>query len=527
MERVNYSNLIKLLFVSIFMIVFTACGEDSVNESSKEVSINEMGALIETPITEDDLAITEEVLASQSEDVLKVAEWIPELETSTEVSKIEVQEKPSSLLTLNVLSEKLMSSGESTDGWIVYDNSPSGATISSVSDSEKGDVLKLSGAGLYNGYVLGYTFSEGSTWNDKTNKTIKWSMKYNENFIIYVRVTTTDGYRYLYYTNSNRDYGEVNYDRPHYIHNGLGVTANDGTWRTFTRDLSADLKRHQPDNEIISVDGFFVRGSGYIDDVELLSLDTEEVNTVIYEDAEDGQNSRWDIYTRRSPGTVSNVYDESKSSRVIDLQGDTTNTGYILGSWNSENGWKNTTNKEITWDINYDEFFIVYLSVETELGHRFMVYTPLSERLFALDPNYGAGVKVYGDYTYIHSGLNPNTLSGSWQTVRRDIEADIQKFEPNNSLKYVNAFLIRGSGRLDNIKMFDSDLVETPSENIAPVATAQAVTVAEDTIDNVITLAGSDADGDTLTYAIVAQPEHGTVTLDGNVAKYTPLLRSR
>ena len=58
--------------------------------------------------------------------------------------------------------------------------------------------------------------------------------------------------------------------------------------------------------------------------------------------------------------------------------------------------------------------------------------------------------------------------------------------------------------------------------NQVPVATAQAVTVDEDTTDNVITLAGTDADGDTLTYAIATQPAHGTLTLTGAVAKYTP-----
>ena len=58
--------------------------------------------------------------------------------------------------------------------------------------------------------------------------------------------------------------------------------------------------------------------------------------------------------------------------------------------------------------------------------------------------------------------------------------------------------------------------------NDAPVATAASVTTAEDTAQ-VITLAGTDADGDGLTYAIATQPAHGTVNLTDNQATYTPV----
>ncbi len=55
----------------------------------------------------------------------------------------------------------------------------------------------------------------------------------------------------------------------------------------------------------------------------------------------------------------------------------------------------------------------------------------------------------------------------------------------------------------------------------APVAEDQAVTTPEDT-PIVITLLATDADGDALTYEIVAGPTNGTATLVGNVVTYTP-----
>jgi hypothetical protein len=57
--------------------------------------------------------------------------------------------------------------------------------------------------------------------------------------------------------------------------------------------------------------------------------------------------------------------------------------------------------------------------------------------------------------------------------------------------------------------------------NHTPVATAQSVTTTAGTA-KVITLAGTDADGNALTYAIVANPAHGTLTGSGATRTYTP-----
>ncbi len=57
--------------------------------------------------------------------------------------------------------------------------------------------------------------------------------------------------------------------------------------------------------------------------------------------------------------------------------------------------------------------------------------------------------------------------------------------------------------------------------NDKPTANPKSVTMDEDT-SKVITLSGSDSDGDTLTYRITKNPTHGSVTLSGNKATYTP-----
>jgi len=61
----------------------------------------------------------------------------------------------------------------------------------------------------------------------------------------------------------------------------------------------------------------------------------------------------------------------------------------------------------------------------------------------------------------------------------------------------------------------------TQNENIAPVANAQSVSTNEDTA-KAITLTGTDADGDTLTYTIVSGPSHGSLSGTAPNVTYTP-----
>ena len=66
-------------------------------------------------------------------------------------------------------------------------------------------------------------------------------------------------------------------------------------------------------------------------------------------------------------------------------------------------------------------------------------------------------------------------------------------------------------------------IMVTEVPNNAPVANTQAlITVAEDSSDNAITLTGSDADGDPLTYEIASYPENGSLSGSGQNYVYTP-----
>ena len=64
-------------------------------------------------------------------------------------------------------------------------------------------------------------------------------------------------------------------------------------------------------------------------------------------------------------------------------------------------------------------------------------------------------------------------------------------------------------------------LVASSGINLVPIANAQSITLNEDT-SKALTLTASDADGDSLTYTVVANPTHGTLSGTAPNMTYTP-----
>jgi hypothetical protein len=161
---------------------------------------------------------------------------------------------------LSYLSMKEDAEDGRTTGWDEY--SGTGNVYNALVDGRR--VIQLSGSGTSTGYR--YPYSTSDYWNDASHFTNQWSMKYSENYRIYISLDSTDGHRYMTYDPVDVD----NLGTGEYVYHGLGSDSYDGTWRTFTRDLLADLREAQPAVDIINVDAILIRGSGYIDDIKLL-----------------------------------------------------------------------------------------------------------------------------------------------------------------------------------------------------------------------------------------------------------------
>ena len=152
-----------------------------------------------------------------------------------------------------------------TLGWEIFDNDPSGASIQNVYDTERdSNVILFESA---NGTANGCRFknADGSNWQNTSQFVVQWSMNYAEDYVVYLDVQSAEGQRYLSYEPVNVDYLGTSQT----VHHGLGSGSKDGQWHTFTRDLQPDLEEAQPGNTIIQVNGFYVRGSGMVDDIKL------------------------------------------------------------------------------------------------------------------------------------------------------------------------------------------------------------------------------------------------------------------
>ena len=146
--------------------------------------------------------------------------------------------------------------------WEVHDNKPAGAVIENIIDDIKNSkVIEFKGDARRNSYMLG-----SRDWNNRTEKYLKWSMKFSEKFKITVYIKTKKGVRTLFYVYKNKDKGLY---QKRYIKFGLGSKSMNGKWQNYSRDIEADLKKYEPDNELVKIKGMKVQGSGRMDDVRL------------------------------------------------------------------------------------------------------------------------------------------------------------------------------------------------------------------------------------------------------------------
>lgn len=149
-----------------------------------------------------------------------------------------------------------------TSGWSIYDNDPTGATISNIYDgTKKSKVIYLAGQNTSNGFS--FVNNDGTPLGITDKFTVKFTLKSTSEFNLYFKVSTKSGIRYLTYTNSDIS----TLGSSSYVYYGLGKTSIDGNWNSLSRNLQSDLTNAQPENTIISIDSIMIRGNMLIDDI--------------------------------------------------------------------------------------------------------------------------------------------------------------------------------------------------------------------------------------------------------------------
>jgi len=170
---------------------------------------------------------------------------------------------------------------------------------------------------------------------------------------------------------------------------------------------------------------------------------SNEVSQIIYEDGEDFALSGWDFCNDDAGGgNINNVFDEDRQRNVIELTGSGLRNCYRLRRPDFTD-WNNSSQFVIQWSMKCSEFFRVVLLARTTAGLRYLRYSPVEGNAFLKEPHF--------DF-----GLGGSASDGQWHTFTRDLQADLDMARTGVTILEVKRLLIRGSGRVDDIKMRQS-----------------------------------------------------------------------
>ncbi|KIM07705.1 MAG: hypothetical protein KU29_06855 [Sulfurovum sp. FS06-10] len=284
-------NLIKLLPLGL-IIIFIGCGsvdsEDCCPLNENNISENTTSNETNTTISDSNISTT------PNTNVIPTVIDSPPMDINTTVSDSNISTTDSNSIDLNstesnttttVIDTPVTTEDSNTttittttpsiadnivnklSNWHIYDNDPADAIIIKEFDvNQNREIFYFLGAGQLNGYESGAT-SGDLAWNITQERTLAWNMKFYEKYQMYVLLKTTKGTRYIRYTNAD---GNQTILKDKYIRIGLGNETRRGNWTPISRDLNHDLKTFEPDNEILSVNGLRIKGTGKIDNLRLL-----------------------------------------------------------------------------------------------------------------------------------------------------------------------------------------------------------------------------------------------------------------
>ena len=199
----------------------------------------------------------------------------------------------------------------------------------------------------------------------------------------------------------------------------------------------------------------------------VLLLFSNTLHAIVYENAEDKSVKRWEILAPFKMGSISNVYDKKCKSYIIKLDGVGTQSAYRL---KLKSNTKLPPIKILQWEMNYEEDFVIIVDVSTQKGQRSLLYTPSNNS------------------AYLQFGLGKEAISKTWKKFSRNLEDDLKRYEENNTIISLNNFIIRGSGRLDNIELLINQIVKAPTKKLLKIPKKIKTTIKKEILKKDITL---------------------------------------
>jgi len=343
------------------------------------------------------------------------------------------------LLNFSILNATVYENSEdgTINRWTISDGNSALTTVTNLIDTtNQNHFMRLKGEEYASEYRIGNFPQEAGNWNNTNEKYLLFDMRNSSGFLVDIIVNTTNGLRFLRYSDVEEDAGISD----EYINFGLGYDIADGSWHKVSRNLEDDLKKFEPNIEILSVSGLLVRGDIDIDNIELTNNISRNKAFIVYEDAEDQSISRW---TSESGTSVENINDTEINSRVIKFKPNNNNADSYQYVYQLE-GLNNKNNFNLMWDMKTSEGLIVDVLVSTLNGDRELRYNDTEE------------TTIVKDGTTLAHGLGFFAADGIWHTHKRNLEQDLKDLEPNNKLLEIRDFTIRIKGQIDNIELYNS-----------------------------------------------------------------------
>lgn len=304
------------------------------------------------------------------------------------------------------------------------------------SDKERKNVIRIKSDSLVNEFIL--KGNKGEPLNIKDGKVLQWKMKFNRPFVIGVEVQTTQGIKKIVYTDMSINF-RTGAD---YFHIGLGSRYRDGNWKTVVRDLQADLNLLDKKIKINNILDLFFRGSGYLDDIWVLSYLPKDI---LLSDGDNGLKG-WDKIGKG--GSISIDFD-TLLGEIIKIDSGPKKASFRLRKQDSTY-WDIKTNVVLQWKLKTTMDLNLYVMGVSSRG-KYIISYRLGNKPTSYDKEKGI----------IYYYLGETVKDGVWHVFTRNLSDDIRNVMPGTDIKSVASILVDGEGYLDEIKLIAKTPVDT------------------------------------------------------------------
>lgn len=190
--------------------------------------------------------------------------------------------------------------------------------------------------------------------------------------------------------------------------------------------------------------------------VDLTVLAPEGLSSIV-EDAEQGDTSKWRA-TDRTPEGYAIDNREEDGNRFIALTSTDRQNAFTIGNRTATAAGLGLENRpRVSWRMRADDAYTLLFAVDTIDGFRYLIY------------NHARVSQPSGTDRTVRTGLGSLSRDGKWHLFNRDLQADLQQAQPDNTIVSVNGLVVRGSLDIDDL-IFHGDEVDTPEPLVIPGA---------------------------------------------------------